>query len=85
MLYTFLLLPALLSLKPCRPRPAHPKHRRPGRAPERIPYRYPKQILLVAALLGAAALSQIHRLNFDFNPLNLQDPEMNRCKPIETC
>ena len=74
-LYTFLLLPALLSLKPCRPRPANQRIAALADRLSRIPYRYPKQILLVAALLGAAALSQIHRLNFDFNPLNLQDPE----------
>ena len=74
-LYTFLLLPALLSLKPCRPRPASKRMTALADGLSRIPYRYPKPILLLTALLGAAALSQAHRLEFDFNPLNLQDPE----------
>lgn len=75
--YTFLLLPALLSLKPCRPRPGrvHKRLAALTASLSRLPYRYPKHILLAAALLGAAALSQAPRLAFDFNPLNLQDPE----------
>ena len=77
-LYTFLLLPALLSIKPCRPRPGGRAHKRLAALTaglSRLPYRYPKHILLAAAILGAAALSQAPRLAFDFNPLNLQDPE----------
>ena len=77
LIYTFTLLPALLSLREYHPlhrgRPAH-EHPHLQQLSE-IPYRYCKQILLVTVIIVVASLLNTRHLSFDDNTLNLQDPD----------
>ncbi|HUL41731.1 MAG TPA: MMPL family transporter [Burkholderiales bacterium] len=69
----FTLLPALLKLMPVDIESRLPKSSVLTRL--RFPLRrYRKRILIVAALVGAISLALLPRVRFDFNPLNLQDP-----------
>jgi hypothetical protein len=65
------LLPALLDLMPLMERPRTP----PRRLSFELMQRYPRIVVAVAALGALAALSAPSRLTFDFNPLNLKDPQ----------
>jgi uncharacterized protein len=65
------LLPALLELMPLASRPRPP----PRRQAFQFVQRHPRIVVAVAALGALAALSAPARLAFDFNPLNLKDPE----------
>ncbi len=77
LLYTFTLLPALLSLRQYRAlndrRPAH-EHPVLQRLSQ-LPYRYPRQISLAALVLVIMTLAALNQIDFDSNTLNLQDPE----------
>ena len=76
-LYTFTLLPALLSLSPYKPNQKSINNN--GYAVlsllSKLPYQYPQHILIITALISIGILFQIDKLNFDFNTLNLQNPE----------
>jgi uncharacterized protein len=68
------LMPAILALTPLRARPAAPQPRaalawRPPIDRLRIP------LLVVAVLAAIASAFALPSLRFDFNPLNLKDPE----------
>ncbi|MBT6119230.1 MAG: MMPL family transporter, partial [Rhodospirillaceae bacterium] len=68
------LLPALLSLWPmCRAAPLHGLGR--AAALERFVVRRRQAVLLAALVLGLAAAAVAPGLRFDFNPMNLRDPE----------
>jgi uncharacterized protein len=76
-LFTLTLLPALLSL-----RPYQAKTRKQNRCYHRLisflstlPYNYSKQILLFTLVVLIGFVSQLYRVTFDINTLNLQDPE----------
>ncbi len=76
-LYTFTLLPALLSLKPLK---LDKKLRENGRHSllrqlNKIPSQYPRFILIITIIVIISILSQYDHINFDFNTLNLQDPK----------
>lgn len=76
LVYTFTLLPALLSLRQYRAfhnRPPAHEHPFLQRLSE-LPYRYHRQILLVSIALVLATLLGVGQLRFDSNTLNLQDP-----------
>ncbi len=77
LLYTFTLLPALLSLRQYRAlhdrRPAH-EHPVLQRLSQ-LPYRYPKHISLASLVLVVITLATVKQIGFDSNTLNLQDPE----------
>ncbi len=75
--FTLTLLPALLSLKAYK---ASKKTIYKNKNPfisllTRLPYTYSKQILLLTLIVLIAFVSQLYRINFDINTLNLQDPE----------
>jgi uncharacterized protein len=76
-LFTFTLLPALLSIRPyqsVRRNSISNKNRFISFLKE-LPYKYSKQILLLSFILLLGLLSQFDKLSFDINTLNLQDPE----------
>lgn len=76
LIYTFTLLPALLSLRQYRAfhnrKPAH-EHPILQRLSE-LPYRYYKQILLVTIVIVSTTVFSLGQIHFDNNTLNLQDP-----------
>jgi uncharacterized protein len=65
------LLPALLDLMPL------PRPRRPPVRPRLLPgiQHHPRPIVAIAALGALASAAAPWHLSFDFNPLNLKDPE----------
>ncbi len=77
MLFTFILLPALLSAKSCHFRQTGNNHfARPAlNYLSELPYRYPRFIVIASVALVVIVLSQIARINFDTNTLNLQNPD----------
>lgn len=72
--YTISLLPALLTLMPIDasslPNAAKPQRSRLLG----LPLRHPRTLLVVAVILGIAALAAVPFVEFDSNPLNLRDP-----------
>ena len=77
-LFTFTLLPALLSLRPYQ-QPVNKntiaKNNRLITLLTNIPYKYPKQILIFTLIILVGLLTQVNKIYFDTNTLNLQDPE----------
>jgi len=76
-LFTLTLLPALLSL-----RPYQKKIGKPNKKTQHLitflttfPYKYSKQILIFTLIVLIGFISQLYRISFDINTLNLQDPE----------
>ena len=63
------LLPALLAVLPPQLKAIERR-----RAPQRR-LRRPGLVVMVAALAGAASLPALSAVTFDFNPMNLKDPE----------
>jgi uncharacterized protein len=81
-IFTLTLLPALLGLKAY-----NNKKSVDVKAPNAfaniiisIPYKYSKQILFLTAIIVIGLLFQIHKISFDVNTLNLQDPENESVK-----
>jgi uncharacterized protein len=75
-IFTLTLLPALLSLRPYTPNFNNAK--KPNRLIifiTSIPYKYSKQILIFTLLVVIGFVTQLHKISFDVNTLNLQDPE----------
>jgi uncharacterized protein len=77
LMFTFTLLPALLSFFSYKQ-----ATRKPGRLPElikerliKIPYEHSEAVLLITFLIVVGLGSQLNRISFDTNTLNLQDPE----------
>ncbi len=75
-LFTLTLLPALISLKPYKAKSSI-AHNNPQLASQlaQLPYKYSKQILLFSLVVLIILISQIYKVSFDTNTLNLQDPE----------
>lgn len=76
-LFTFTLLPALLSLRPYQSVSKNPisTNNRIFSFLINLPYKYAGQILLFTLVLLIGLLTQFNRISFDINTLNLQDPE----------
>ena len=76
MCFSFTLLPALLSLKkPVAKSAIKQDSKKNGfSAFIELPYRYPGSIIIIATFIFLLVLSQTHRITFDTNTLNLQDP-----------
>ena len=75
-LFTMTLLPAILSLRPYNYRLKNPANSYQALMKiAELPYKYSKQILLFTLLITAGLLSQINKISFDTNTLNLQAPE----------
>jgi len=76
-IFTLTLLPALLSLKPYKK--SNPtKLKSPStfiRTITLVPYRHSKLILLLTLIIVIGFITQLHKISFDVNTLNLQDPE----------
>jgi uncharacterized protein len=75
--FTLTLLPALLSLKPFHSESkSSKKHIQPLITfLTTLPYKYSKQILLFTIIILVGFITQLHKISFDINTLNLQDPE----------
>jgi hopanoid biosynthesis associated RND transporter like protein HpnN len=70
---TLTVLPALLTLLPLKK--AGIKEFGSDRPIYRVPYQHAKAIVLGAIAIGIAAVFLIPKLYFDYNPLNLYDPD----------
>jgi hopanoid biosynthesis associated RND transporter like protein HpnN len=70
---TLTVLPALLTLLPLKK--AGIKEFGSDRPIYRMPYQHAKAIALGAIVIGIAAIFLIPKLYFDYNPLNLYDPD----------
>ena len=70
---TLTVLPALLTLFP--PKKAAIKDLVTDRPLYRVPYKYPKAIVAGAVAIGVGAAFFVPKLYFDYNPLNLYDPQ----------
>jgi hopanoid biosynthesis associated RND transporter like protein HpnN len=70
------VLPALLALMPLEPGAGPKKNLRGSSGEPTLGFvlRHPVTITVGALVLGLAALTQLPRAHFDFNPLNLNDP-----------
>ncbi len=79
LLATLTVLPALLTLLPLRK--ARVKEFIPRSRLYRVPYKYAKTIVVGAVVVGVGAAFYIPRLHFDYNPLNLYDPD---CEAVLT-
>lgn len=75
-LFTLTLLPALISLKPYKAKPsiAHNDFQLTSQLAQ-LPYKFSKQILLFSLVVLIILITQIYKVSFDINTLNLQDPE----------
>jgi hypothetical protein len=75
--FTLTLLPALLSLKSYKALTQSPvKNNHPLIIfLITLPYKYSKQILLFTLIVLIGFITQLHKVSFDINTLNLQDPE----------
>ncbi len=75
--FTLTLLPALLSLKPESSNINNAAKNTPALITllTSLPYQYSKQILLFTLLILIGFMTQLHKVSFDINTLNLQDPE----------
>ena len=75
--FTLTLLPALLSLKSYKALTQSPvKNNHPLIIfLITLPYKYSKQILLFTLIILIGFVTQLHKVSFDINTLNLQDPE----------
>ncbi len=75
--FTLTLLPALLSLRPYQARTGKQNKccYRLVSFLTTLPYNYSKQILLFTLVILIGFISQLYRVTFDINTLNLQDPE----------
>jgi hopanoid biosynthesis associated RND transporter like protein HpnN len=71
-LLNMVLLPAMLALMPVRPRTSGEEATRPR---EPFTARHRRPILLVAAVGGIASVAALPFCRFDFDPMNLKDPE----------
>ncbi len=76
LILTFTLLPALLSYIPSHSFNNKGKTEKSNilKALTTLPYRHTKSILLLALSLVIILSLQVHKINFDANRLNLQDP-----------
>lgn len=75
-LFTLTLLPALLSLKPYQPKSTIADNTTQLISfLVELPYKYTKQVLLVSLIILVGFMTQVHKVTFDTNTLNLQDPE----------
>ena len=75
-LFTLTLLPALLSLKSYKaPSAIVDKKSAALTTLVELPYNYSKQILLISLIIIITFVTQIHKVSFDINTLNLQDPD----------
>ncbi len=72
LLATLTILPVLLTFLPLRK--ARVKEFTPHRPLYRVPYKYAKTIVVGAVVVGVGAAFFVPRLYFDYNPLNLYDP-----------
>ena len=70
---TLTVLPALLTLLPLKK--AGMKEFIPDRPLYRVPYKHAKAITIGAIVLGIGAAFFVPKLYFDYNPLNLYDPD----------
>lgn len=75
--YTLTLLPALLGLKPyqAKPESSTGKNHPVTTFLASLPYKYSRQILLFTLIILTGVITQLHKVSFDFNTLNLQDPK----------
>jgi len=74
--FTLTLLPALISIKPYKAKSSiSDKKFELASQLAQLPYNYSKQILLFSLFILIIFISQIHKVSFDTNTLNLQDPE----------
>ncbi len=76
-IYTLTLLPALLSLRPYQSndKNIYKNSHKIVILLTTLPYKYSKQILIFTLIVLIAFISQLYRVTFDINTLNLQDPE----------
>jgi hopanoid biosynthesis associated RND transporter like protein HpnN len=75
-IFTLTLLPALLSLKPYQAKTPITKQTSPLILfLSSLPYKYSKQILLFTLIVLIGFITQLHKVSFDINTLNLQDPD----------
>jgi hopanoid biosynthesis associated RND transporter like protein HpnN len=74
-LFTLTLLPALISIKPYKAKSslADNSFKLTSQLAQ-LPYKYSKQILLFSLIILITFISQLHKVSFDTNTLNLQDP-----------
>lgn len=76
-IFTLTLLPALLSFKLFNIKTRHSKLNQPSffNFLINLPYQHSKTILLLTFIIVLCFLTQINKISFDVNTLNLQDPE----------
>lgn len=75
-LFTLTLLPALISIQPYKAKSSIADNSfRLTNQLAQLPYKYSKQILLFSLVILIIFISQIHKVSFDTNTLNLQDPK----------
>jgi hopanoid biosynthesis associated RND transporter like protein HpnN len=67
------ILPALIELLPVRAKKASEADA--VMTITKVPYRYPRFIVVVSLFLGVASAILLPRFYFDYNPLNLYDPK----------
>lgn len=80
-LATVTVLPALLTFLPLRK--ARIKEFVPHRSLYRVPYKYAKTILAGAVVIGIGSAFFVPKLYFDYNPLNLYDPDSEAVSTIK--
>jgi hopanoid biosynthesis associated RND transporter like protein HpnN len=81
LLATLTVLPALLTLLPLGK--ARVKEFTPRSPLYRVPYKYAKTIVAGAIVIGIGAAFFLPRLYFDYNPLNLYDPDSEAVSTIK--
>ena len=78
---TLTVLPALLTFMPLKE--GHLRGLKQGRILYRIPYRYAKEIRIVAIVIGIITIFFVPRLSFDYNPLDLYNPRSEAVSTIK--
>jgi hopanoid biosynthesis associated RND transporter like protein HpnN len=85
LLTTFTVLPALIKLLPLRPKPGKLK-RESGLLHALLgnwPLRHAKKVRILTVITGLAATAVVFRVEVDFNPINLRDPNSESVKTFK--
>ncbi len=81
LLATLTVLPALLTFLPLKK--IRVKEFSPRSRLHRVPYKYAKTIVVASIVIGIGAAFFVPKLYFDYNPLNLYDPDSEAVTTIE--
>jgi len=80
---TFTVLPAVIKIMPPNPKATYDPEKKPPAILSNWPIRYARPIRWITILLTLGALILLTRIEVDFNPINLRDPDTESVKTFK--